>query len=475
MRVFALTLAVFTLGFALTAQARDDIMPPPAKAPRIPVERVPLADKPSAAREYEGEATVVDGEKLMVDGKEVRLFGIVTPSLSSNFGPQARQQLEKMVKGGILCKVTDRDREGNPVAFCGSTDVPDISFEMLRQGWAMADRRALKDNSLADIYQKAEAEAQATNRGIFAPTPMTTIVPLADPQKAVTVASAPTPTAAPENEIKPAEVLSTAPTQPVLSSQSAAPVSSASVMAQIERYQTLIAAGILLFAAYIYSSIAQQREQVKVRETRRAVAAALRGELMSARQVFRAKARDLLFLKAEEAKAKASDKPNRAAQLWPRIRTSIYQANISSLGLLGSELARRVASVYGQCTDYASYFQQAPAARLPSAKTVVDTLTVLSQHMDVVLEGLAQVERSGRTYIETPVKAPPQPVIADENAEDSREEAEVGEPAAAKRSLADIARSIFAAQKEIKAETAEDAAEEDEEETSEGSSEQKAA
>lgn len=474
MRALALGIAAFTLGFSLTAHARDDIMPPPAKAPRIPVERVPLAEKeaPASSREIEGEAAVVDGEKIMVDGKQVRLFGIVTPSLSSNFGPQARQQLEKMVKGAILCKITDRDRDGNPIAFCGSADVPDISYEMLRQGWAMADRRALKDNSLADIYQKAEGDAQATNRGMFAPTSMTTIVPLADPQKTVVVAAPPVaaPTPAPESQPAPA-----AAPEKTVSAQPAAE-SAPSIMAQIERYQTLIAAGILLLAAYLYGSVAQRREYVKIRETRRAVAAALRGELLSARQVFRAKARDLVFLKAEESKAKANDKPAaRAAQLWPRIRTTIYQANTASLGLLGSELARRVASVYGQCTDYASYFQQAPAARLPSAKTVADTLTVLGQHMDVVLEGLAQVERTGRPFVDAPVKVTPAPVVVEESADDSGEDAEAGEPAAPKRSLADIARSIFAAQKAVQDVGDEVAEEESASESSETSSDQKAA
>jgi superfamily I DNA/RNA helicase len=41
---------------------------------------------------------------------------------------------------------------------------------------------------------------------------------------------------------------------------------------------------------------------------------------------------------------------------WPRIRSTLYQAYVGRLGWLGAELARQVASIYGQASDYASYY-----------------------------------------------------------------------------------------------------------------------
>jgi endonuclease YncB( thermonuclease family) len=501
MRLFAVTLAALIIGFSLPLQARDDIMPPPKPAPRIPVERETLYENENLkfaasgsmkepvrvtakaspkvmpketaqeSKEVEGAAQAVDGERLNVEGTEIRLFGIVTPSLSSNYGPQARQNLEEMLVGTVLCKLTDKDREGRPVAFCGTVEVPDISYEMLRQGWAMADRRGLKDNALSEIYAKAESEAQSANRGIFAPTPMATVIPLTNPGKSITIADsavAQDGDGIERTEDKPVAVATAAPAP---SKTPAMAIDSGFLF--VERYQTLLAAGLLLLAAMIYASASVMREKARVRETRRAVAAALRGELMAARHIFRTKSRDLIYAKAESGKNAL-----RPSQLWPRIRTAVYQANITSIGLLGSELARRVASVYGQCTDYAMYFQQAQASRLPAPRAVAETLSVLAKHMEVVLEGLAQVEGSGRSY------TPPATVVEVPTQLDDEEKTET-ETAASKqkKSFVTMAKALFLLHKVKKQEAEPDEddsaeyeeAEGDEEEQGEGAEEQKAA
>lgn len=249
MRVLAVTLAALLSLSSGSAFARSDVMPAPKKAPREPVQQVtlyeaapdytpppkptgslsnaikvaaktalsndPNASKPvkqsakemakesiakanakelakqsivgKEAKEFEGVAKALDGERLMIGEKEIRLFGIVTPGISSNYGPQARQKLDAIIKGAVLCKVTDKDKDGRPIAFCGTVDTPDLSYEMLRQGWAMVDRKALKNNSLAEVYEKVEQEAQSLNKGLFAPMPMVNSVPISNPSNTVTV------------------------------------------------------------------------------------------------------------------------------------------------------------------------------------------------------------------------------------------------------------------------------------------------
>jgi endonuclease YncB( thermonuclease family) len=447
MKILSLSLAALMVGFAIEANAapRDDVMPPPKSAPRIPVDRQ-LLDK-----EFEGSAKAIDGERLSVDGKEVRLFGIVTPALGSGYGPKSRQQLDRMLQGNVLCKITDVDKEGVPVAFCGTVNVPDMSYEMLRQGWAMVDRKSLKGNGLSEIYGKVEREAQAANRGIFAPTPMTTVIPLTNPGNSVTVAAAPEPTvtdavasfmspsmavaaSSPSSASKLIDEQNNAtaaaaapPVAPATDAEAiAAAVASAPVatgaassidsgMSFIERYQVLLGTVFLFLAACIYASVPAIRERARTSENRRSVAAALRGELMAARHICRTKSREL-------ANYKKADGALRPSQLWPRIRTVVYQANVGSIGLLGSELARRVASVYGQCVDYAAFFQQAPASRVPAPKAVSETLSILGDHMDVVLDSLAQVEETGKPFMIEVVEYTALPAPAAEQAEVVEEE-----------------------------------------------------
>ncbi len=412
MRVWAVSLAAIVIGFSTAANAANDIMPPPAKAPRIPVEMQPLKD----AKEFEGTASAIDGERLNINGHEVRLYGIVTPNLSSSYGPRARQQLDKMLTGNILCKVTDKDREGRPVAFCGTVDVPDVSYEMIRQGWAMADRKTLKGGSLSDVYTKVENEAQAANRGIFAPTPMTTVIPLSNPGNSITMA-APVPAekvdakdskadtkpvsadAVPVTIVQPIPTSQAAPVNdnaavasPVAASNAALEQAAGGIGRFFERFQIILGALVLLGAAALYCCASVLVEGMRERQRRRVCAAALSGELMAARHICRSKARQLLNYKPKEGEVL------RQAQMWPRIRTSVYQANVVSIGLLGSELARRVASIYGQSADYAAYFQQANLPRI-TPKAIADALNLMADHMDVVLDGLAQVETTGLSYI----------------------------------------------------------------------------
>jgi endonuclease YncB( thermonuclease family) len=425
------------------AQARDDLMPPPKSAPRMPVETQELESSfkykkdskdfkdfrnakalgaaiAAPAQEFEGKAEALDGERLLMDGVEIRLFGIITPALNSNFGPQARLSLDHMLEGrNVLCKTTDRDRDGNPLAFCGTVKVPDLSYEMLRQGWAMVDRRALKGNTLAQIYEKAEMEAQGKSRGIFSSAPTALTVPLANPDKSFTgvVAAKPpevTPEPAPAAKAEPP---APGPVQPV-------PVS-AFEPSLIERFQTLVGAFLFLIAAGVFACSLLARENKIIADRRRALAAALRGELMAARVICRTRAKELI-----QQQDKSDLEPTRPSQVWPRIRSLVYQAHVSQLGILGAELARQVASIYGQFAEYASYYQNnaRAAARLPVTRVVADTLNTLAEHVDTLLHGLMEVESTGRSLMG-------EDIMAEEERRAAAENVRLATAAAAKRAL----------------------------------------
>ncbi len=439
MRVTVLRLALLLLPLALQAVpalARDDLMPPPKKSPRIPVEAKVLDDpapRPAEKQEYEGAGKAVDGERLNVAGQEVRLFGIITPSLVSSYGPHARLSLDRMLSGTtVLCKATGHDREGHLLAFCGTVKVPDLSFEMLRQGWAMVDRRALKGNTLSGVYERAEQEAQANGRGIFAPTPMAMAVPVSNPGKAAmvpmpegdetkalpeSVAASPASGAkdkniAPLPDIPSALQRLSAAAAPVRTSNNAqAPMAVSETAGPggfLERYQILSGAVLFLVTACVFAFALMWREKKVLAEKRRALAAALRGELMSARMICRTRARDLM-------RAKDGDDPRAPSQLWPRTRSFVYQAHVGSLGLLGAELARQVASVYGQCADYASYYQNASPRHVAAPRVVAETLASLAEHMDTLMQGLQEVETTGRALIGEDIMAEDEARAAAEN------------------------------------------------------------
>ncbi|MBY0429050.1 MAG: thermonuclease family protein, partial [Alphaproteobacteria bacterium] len=396
------------------------------------------------AKEFEGIAKALDGERLLVGEKEIRLFGIVTPSISSNYGPQARGRLDAIIKGPVLCKVTDKDRDGRPIAFCGTVDTPDLSYEMLRQGWAMVDRKALKNNSLAEVYEKVEQQAQAQNKGLFAPMPMVNAVPLSNPANTVTVPLVPASAANINKEpakaevpkieakVEPAktEVTKELPGTALSLVQTAdgnkSPQASAPVVAKaepikteepkivekpqaekaaapqapqsegfFERYQSIIAGFLWVLGIFAFGGAMVGRDRLQEISKRKALAAALNGELTSARHICRTRAREL----TRRRHMGEDDTQLRPSQLWPRIRALVYQAHVGSIGLLGSDLARRVAAIYGQCADYAVYYQQTGMQRLPSGAAVSETLSNLADHIDSILDALTYVEQTGKAFI----------------------------------------------------------------------------
>lgn len=492
MRVLAVT---FALLLSLTASqaiaAKSDIMPAPHKAPRVPVQQLTLYEpsekytpppKPSVtkqaatkppslkttsgkevigkeviikdsrdlkdAKEFEGMAKALDGERILVGEKEIRLFGIVTPNISSNYGPQARSRLDAIIKGPVLCKVTDKDRDGRPIAFCGTVDTPDLSYEMLRQGWAMVDRKALKNNTLAEVYEKVEQQAQAQNKGLFAPMPMVNAIPLSNPANSVTIPLVAAATASLNKdgvkseevktetsnaEVPKAEITKELPgtafslitpmgsskfaqasvpvvakAEPIKTEETKAPEKIVEKPATkqeqgnglqgagfFERYQAIVGGFLWVLGAFAFGGAMVARDRLQEISKRKALAAALNGELTSARHICRTRAREL----TRRRHMGEDDTQLRPSQLWPRIRALVYQSHVGSIGLLGSDLARRVAAIYGQCADYAVYYQQTGTQRLPSGAAVSETLLNLADHIDGILDVLTYVEQTGKAYV----------------------------------------------------------------------------
>jgi len=323
----------------------------------------------------------------------------------------------------VLCKVTDKDVDGRPIAFCGTVDTPDLSYEMLRQGWAMVDRKALKNNSLAGVYEKVEQEAQTLNKGLFAPTPVVTTIPVSNPANTVTAPVASDPvtnvdTKADETQAKPApaEGVKVETVKDFLKSEGAAviaatqqkPAPKVEAVAEpvkvvrsdnasfVERFQGLIGGLLWIVGIAGFGGGLILRDRMQLKEKRKILAAALYGELTAARHICITRSRELTRLRRlGDAQAQPQ-----LSQLWPRIRALVYQAHVGSIGLLGSDLARRVALVYGQCADYATYYQQTALQRLPSLSAAGETLSLLAGTIDGVLDALAQLERSGEAAVE---------------------------------------------------------------------------
>ena len=119
------------------------------------------------------------------------------------------------------------------------------------------------------------------------------------------------------------------------------------------------------------------------RDEMKAIAAALRGELLAARAVCQAR---LKTWAESESKSAA----------WPRIRSTLYQAYVGRIGSLGAMLARQIASIYGQAVDYAAYYNSASSEGLrPEGVSKRQALQTLVQHIEEVLPKLAAIEQTG--------------------------------------------------------------------------------
>ncbi len=280
-----------------------------------------------------------------------------------------------------------------------------MALELLRRGLAVTARGSIAGTDVAGAYMTAEQAAQNQKIGLWSvtlPQPAKVSEAITPPAPApVVTLPPPAVEAAPKNE-KPIATIPAPETQSKIAADviaQHAQTQHADISADderwlrstspesvgfFERYQMLIAGFLMLATALsITGSLWARKNRDRSDETK-AVAAALRGELMGARGVC-----------AGRIKSITNEIEDKAAT-WPRLRSTLYQAYVGRLGFLGAELARQVASIYGQSSDYASLYSPTGTARDKSKKHALETLV---KHIDEVMPKLAHIEQTGRVPV----------------------------------------------------------------------------
>jgi endonuclease YncB( thermonuclease family) len=424
-----LVLLTFVLLASATAAIAQEA-PAPRRMPRTPVNQQQLynAHNPvPASRDIQGQPVIADGERLRIGDTDLRLFGIVPPQLSANFGPQARAVLDNLAGNqSIDCQIRDRDHDGRFLATCRTQSNADLAMELLKRGLAVTARGSLNGSELATPYLAAEQAAQMQKIGLWsvnAPSPASSspevtrlenrpenivapVVSLFDrkdktatadkstvadktgdalaPAQNTPAQNASTPAFA-VNDNKPAKTvtaLSTASQSTTYPASDDSGVPAVDVHPGfIERYQLLVTGLVMLVTALSILGVITARQRADRRDEVRAVAAALRGELMAARGVCLSRAKSITNDHEDKASA------------WPRLRATLYQAYVGRLGFLGAELSRQIASIYGQASDYAAYYNT--DADRTDAATKRQALQNIAQYIEEVLPKLALIEQTG--------------------------------------------------------------------------------
>jgi endonuclease YncB( thermonuclease family) len=404
---------ILSLACCLAAPAFAQVAPPPHRSPRTPVDRQALADRRAAVpHDVTGPALILDGEKLRIGETELRLFGIVPPQLSASFGPQARAVLDALLAGqNVACHIRDRDHDGRLLATCRAANGVDPALDLLRRGLAVAARGSIADTEYAQPYVAAEQAAQSQKIGLWsvaiaAPAAVSAAVleaPKAEAFKVEAPKAEPAKAEAPKIDAPKVDssAAKIAETQPKTAAAIIAPAKAAAnvvvksavpdetkAVAEgpgiFARFQILIS-GILMLATAlgILGALSLHRRAEK-RDEMKALAAALRGELLAARAVCLTRIKNI-----------TTEQEDRSAS-WPRIRSTLYQAYVGRLGWLGAALARQVASIYGQASDYSSYYnsvgETSDAAGMPKRQA----LQALAAHIEEVLPRLAVLEQTGQ-------------------------------------------------------------------------------
>jgi endonuclease YncB( thermonuclease family) len=382
---------------SVAAQAQE--APAPQRMPRTPVSReitVEARDPMPASRQVQGPAAIIDGEKMRIGDTDIRLFGVVPPQLAASFGPQARSALDVLANGqSVTCQIRDRDRDGRLLATCHNAAGNDMALELLKHGLAVTARGSIAGTELSTPYLAAEQAAQSQKIGLWSVSiPAAVVTPSIAAPKPESVASVEGEPKK-EEKVTPRSDKASAETQNnETQAKIAADIIGQRAQTQIddsawesnddtgffERYQILIACSLMLVTALsVIGALWMHKRRDRLDEIK-AIAAALRGELMAARGVCFGRAKSI-----------TNEDEDRAA-IWPRIRATLYQAYVSRLGLLGAELSRQIASIYGQSSDYAAFYNAAGAATDSPKKQALETLL---KNIDEVLPKLATIEQSG--------------------------------------------------------------------------------
>jgi len=121
-----------------------------------------------------GKANIIDGDTIEISGRQIDLFGIDAPENEQlceaagrkwSCGQNATFGLSAIVeRQWVYCRTMTPPAAERFAAICrlAGTDGPDINAAMIRQGWAVADRRSPAP------YLAEEKAARAAGAGIWA-------------------------------------------------------------------------------------------------------------------------------------------------------------------------------------------------------------------------------------------------------------------------------------------------------------------
>ncbi|MBK9082646.1 MAG: thermonuclease family protein [Rhizobiales bacterium] len=119
--------------------------------------------------QFNGPATVIDGDSIRMFGEELRLKGVDAPEIDQicqregrpwRCGQAARAALEREAqRGNLRCQASERDQYGRWLARC-TIGGADLNAAQVRNGWAVA----------FGAYEREETEARDGRRGVWSST-----------------------------------------------------------------------------------------------------------------------------------------------------------------------------------------------------------------------------------------------------------------------------------------------------------------
>ena len=124
-------------------------------------------------------ATVIrvsDGDTIVVrtadfEDIRIRLYGIDAPEANQPGGAEAAAALKPLQGQMVAVWEMDIDRYGRTVALV-EHEGRSVNLDLVAQGWAWYYPQYCKEQPICDQIQKAEGEARAAKRGLWAGQPV---------------------------------------------------------------------------------------------------------------------------------------------------------------------------------------------------------------------------------------------------------------------------------------------------------------